>query len=514
LKGAGPVIIQQEQHQEETSPYCQLPMLVGRCKAAFPRWFYDSNTNTCKQFVFGGCGGNMNNFERKQDCEESCLVKTNTVKRAPIPIVEITRTDDDICSLPSVTGPCRAMFHRYYHNVNTGHCEIFTYGGCAGNQNNFESIEECESKCKKAPTPTTTTEEISTTTEQTLVIEVENIQVTDPNTEHASYLKQRMQEDTWYSNQVSKEIASWGEQNADILKNWQQSNEQKAHKDTLQKDFNLRIQRLKQVHDDNLNKIKQKHEAKMVAFIKNDLDKSYETFNQQISVEEPDSDMVLQSLELYLTSEKKDQDYVINNFQIAFDDGEISDEKAKELKVKLQEKLNKIQERALETIALLNQHPQMKMEIQETIDQMLSSILPSEVLQIPTDDNENETIDEGGLPASKVSDNKPQSLPIAGGQPMNIAAASAWDGIVNDIDNSGEGVFLRYLSITCGCVALVVIMAALARYYQANKIHHSQFTKIQVDDHLTIEEKQLLQMQQNGYENPTYKFFEKQHPQA
>ena len=58
---------------------------------------------------------------------------------------------------------------------------------------------------------------------------------------------------------------------------------------------------------------------------------------------------------------------------------------------------------------------------------MLSSILPSEILQIPTDDTDVSTIDEGGLPASKVVDNKPQSLPIAGGQPMNIAAASAWD---------------------------------------------------------------------------------------
>jgi amyloid beta A4 protein len=63
----------------------------------------------------------------------------------------------------------------------------------------------------------------------------------------------------------------------------------------------------------------------------------------------------------------------------------------------------------------------------------------------------------------------------------------------------------------CACVALVVILAALARYYQTKKIYSSQFTKIQVDDHLTTEEKQLLQMQQNGYENPTYKFFEKQH---
>ena len=52
-----------------------------------------------------------------------------------------------ICSLPQDSGPCAAFFHHYYYNKETGKCEEFIYGGCHGNANNFETIEECERKC-------------------------------------------------------------------------------------------------------------------------------------------------------------------------------------------------------------------------------------------------------------------------------------------------------------------------------------------------------------------------------
>lgn len=41
----------------------------------------------------------------------------------------------------------RAAFLRYFFNVSTGRCEQFTYGGCCGNENNFETIEECKQVC-------------------------------------------------------------------------------------------------------------------------------------------------------------------------------------------------------------------------------------------------------------------------------------------------------------------------------------------------------------------------------
>ena len=51
------------------------------------------------------------------------------------------------CKLPRVTGPCRAAFPRWYFNKITRKCELFTYGGCRGNRNNFKTRKECEKKC-------------------------------------------------------------------------------------------------------------------------------------------------------------------------------------------------------------------------------------------------------------------------------------------------------------------------------------------------------------------------------
>eukprot|EP01084_Bolivina_argentea_P197613 338614_1 len=52
------------------------------------------------------------------------------------------------CTLSADTGPCKAAFNRYYYNQFTGQCETFTYGGCKGNANNFQTLSECLSICK------------------------------------------------------------------------------------------------------------------------------------------------------------------------------------------------------------------------------------------------------------------------------------------------------------------------------------------------------------------------------
>lgn len=44
-------------------------------------------------------------------------------------------------------GPCKAIKERYFFNVDTGICELFEYGGCGGNMNNFETMEACVETC-------------------------------------------------------------------------------------------------------------------------------------------------------------------------------------------------------------------------------------------------------------------------------------------------------------------------------------------------------------------------------
>ena len=50
-----------------------------------------------------------------------------------------------VCELPSDPGAClaHASMPHYFFNASKGVCEEFTYGGCGGNKNNFQSLEEC-----------------------------------------------------------------------------------------------------------------------------------------------------------------------------------------------------------------------------------------------------------------------------------------------------------------------------------------------------------------------------------
>lgn len=55
----------------------------------------------------------------------------------------------DRCSQPVSSGHCRALFSRYFYNATAGQCQEFIYGGCEGNENNFETFEECSFECEK-----------------------------------------------------------------------------------------------------------------------------------------------------------------------------------------------------------------------------------------------------------------------------------------------------------------------------------------------------------------------------
>uniref|UniRef100_A0A8C6FQ99 BPTI/Kunitz inhibitor domain-containing protein n=1 Tax=Moschus moschiferus TaxID=68415 RepID=A0A8C6FQ99_MOSMO len=58
------------------------------------------------------------------------------------------QTAPDLCQLPQARGPCKAALLRYFYNSTSNACEPFTYGGCQGNDNNFETTEMCLRICQ------------------------------------------------------------------------------------------------------------------------------------------------------------------------------------------------------------------------------------------------------------------------------------------------------------------------------------------------------------------------------
>ena len=53
-----------------------------------------------------------------------------------------------ICHQAAEPGDCLALIPRFYFDSDAGTCEAFTYGGCGGNENNFETQDACYDTCE------------------------------------------------------------------------------------------------------------------------------------------------------------------------------------------------------------------------------------------------------------------------------------------------------------------------------------------------------------------------------
>ncbi|KAM9294192.1 kunitz-type protease inhibitor 1 [Gastrophryne carolinensis] len=189
--------------KEQTEEYCFAEKKTGRCRGSFKRWWFNSETNECESFTFGGCLPNKNNYVRQEDCTLACVDLSGESDRSGKgrrmqPVCDghchpwqfrcadgccingglecdetpdcADQSDEAYCDkyemdfkrlqdlevpnskarcvdLPE-TGHCKANFQRYYYSPRDMKCMSFTYGGCPGNLNNFLTQAECEDFCR------------------------------------------------------------------------------------------------------------------------------------------------------------------------------------------------------------------------------------------------------------------------------------------------------------------------------------------------------------------------------
>ncbi|XP_028677104.1 kunitz-type protease inhibitor 1a isoform X1 [Erpetoichthys calabaricus] len=190
---------------EQSTSHCLAPRKTGPCRGSFKRWYYNVESQQCQPFNFGGCRENKNNYLKEDDCKNACdgvtaasLVKPPSGrgsfshgncktdctgshykcangccidkylecdgekncddgsdeascasirdKFGRLLDVQVEK-DKVLCTDPPLTGPCRAHFKRWWYDPYSRDCHPFTFGGCDGNDNNFQDVDTCRRAC-------------------------------------------------------------------------------------------------------------------------------------------------------------------------------------------------------------------------------------------------------------------------------------------------------------------------------------------------------------------------------
>ncbi|XP_055505877.1 collagen, type XXVIII, alpha 1a [Leucoraja erinacea] len=73
--------------------------------------------------------------------------KDNIVLPTPAAMLIEENYKDPDCDEPLDQGSCRSYVIKWYYDSAANSCAQFWYGGCGGNQNRFQSQDECQNKC-------------------------------------------------------------------------------------------------------------------------------------------------------------------------------------------------------------------------------------------------------------------------------------------------------------------------------------------------------------------------------
>lgn len=186
---------------EQSEHHCMAPKKVGPCRGSFSRWHYNAASEKCEEFIFGGCRENRNNYLSKDECTNACYGtgKHGKGRGLPIPgetcgqqctsdqftcankcclekdlecdstpqcsdgsdeencetlnknfeiLLQIPLEEQKVrCTEPPQTGTCRESYSKWYYNPIRKDCLLFNYGGCQGNENRFDTKDQCEKLC-------------------------------------------------------------------------------------------------------------------------------------------------------------------------------------------------------------------------------------------------------------------------------------------------------------------------------------------------------------------------------
>ncbi|XP_014029702.2 amyloid-beta A4 protein isoform X2 [Salmo salar] len=382
------------------------------------------------------------------------------------------------------------------------------------------------------------------------------LQSTGDDSEHANF-------------QQAKESleAKHRERMSQVMREWEEAERQakslpRADKKALIQHFQEKVEALEQEAAGERQQLVETHMARVEALLNSRRHVALENYLGSLQANPPRPRQVLGLLKKYVRAEQKDRQHTLKHYEHV---RMVDPKKAAQIRPQVMTHLRVIDERMNQSLGLLYKVPSVANEIQDQVsvlmqrvqselsqqvsslqsdgrtdgrvsygndalmpDQAYSSapldpgmgldrlgFIHPESFNQPNTDNHVEPVDarpvpDRGLPTRPVSALKPEEFPEVRVEKEERQSASyevhhqKLVFFAEDV-GSNKGAIIGLMVGGVVIATVIVISLIMLRKKQYTSIHHGI---IEVDAAVTPEERHLSKMQQNGYENPTYKFFE------
>lgn len=104
------------------------------------RFFFNPESEKCESFEWKGWSENENNFPSKPECQIACDPSSINVTKPLRCYQKFAKNGDGLVM-------CLALFRKWSYDLESSECKSFDYCGCGGNENSFDTHEECDLTC-------------------------------------------------------------------------------------------------------------------------------------------------------------------------------------------------------------------------------------------------------------------------------------------------------------------------------------------------------------------------------
>ncbi|XP_032249246.1 amyloid-beta precursor protein isoform X5 [Halichoerus grypus] len=432
-----------------------------------------------------------------------------------------------------------------------------------------EPYEEATERTTSIATTTTTTTEsveevvrVPTTAASTPDAVDKYLETPGDENEHAHFQKAKERLEAKHRERMSQVMREWEEAER------QAKNLPKADKKAVIQHFQEKVESLEQEAANERQQLVETHMARVEAMLNDRRRLALENYITALQAVPPRPRHVFNMLKKYVRAEQKDRQHTLKHFEHV---RMVDPKKAAQIRSQVMTHLRVIYERMNQSLSLLYNVPAVAEEIQDEVDELLQkeqnysddvlanmiseprisygndALMPSltetkttvELLpvngefglddlqpwhpfgvdSVPANtENEVEPVDarpaaDRGLttrPGSGLTNIKTEEI-----SEVKMDAEFRHDSgyevhhqklvfFAEDV-GSNKGAIIGLMVGGVVIATVIVITLVMLKKKQYTSIHHGV---VEVDAAVTPEERHLSKMQQNGYENPTYKFFE------